>query len=99
MQFVHEPGPGCDEEAFIPQNLPAALPDHSLASLLPEPAILGANSSESRAGSTLIPSKRPHTMAETLSIPGSPWKGRMPSKCAFSLFRIPHHLQGFFHIF
>ena len=60
-----DPGPGFDEQAFLPQNLPSAfifLTHHSFSSLASPTVIQGATSNESRKGYAFISST--HTVTE-----------------------------------
>lgn len=55
--FVGDPGPGFDEQTFLPQNLPSALVflmHCSFSNLMSQTGIQGATSSESREGSGFI---------------------------------------------
>lgn len=57
--FVGDPGPGFDEQTFLPQNLPSALVflmHRSFSNLMSQTVIQGATSSESREGSAFISS-------------------------------------------
>lgn len=94
-QFVHDPGPGSDEQASVPQNLPSALTHHSLSNLVPQPVIPGATSSERGEGSTSTPSNSSYTMPETLSIPWK-WIFVLLGKAGSC---VPSHSSGFLIIY
>lgn len=87
-------GPGFDEKAFVPQNLPSALVFCSFSNLTSQTAIQEASSSESREGSALISST--HAVTEL-----KPYHKLSASQLSLTKIGscVPFHFSGFIIIY